>query len=83
VLPGLFAVVPYASSIIQCLSYRSRLAGVKAKNSLALTQHACSPQSRRFVYRFHRRHRPARYRYQVCEAGTPTCSNDARVTFRQ
>jgi Galactose oxidase, central domain len=25
----------------------------------------------------------ARYRYRVCEAGTSTCSNDARVTFQQ
>jgi predicted outer membrane repeat protein len=25
----------------------------------------------------------ARYRYRVCEAGTGTCSNDVRVTFRQ
>jgi hypothetical protein len=25
----------------------------------------------------------ARYTYQVCEAGTSTCSNDARVIFRQ
>src|SRR6266704_3079070 len=25
----------------------------------------------------------ARYTYRVCEAGTQTCSNDARVTFRQ
>jgi len=25
----------------------------------------------------------ARYRYRVCEAGTSTCSNNARVTFRQ
>jgi hypothetical protein len=25
----------------------------------------------------------ARYEYRVCEAGTSTCSNDARVTFRQ
>jgi hypothetical protein len=25
----------------------------------------------------------ARYTYRVCEAGTMTCSNDARVTFRQ
>ena len=25
----------------------------------------------------------ARYTYKVCEAGTATCSNDARVTFRQ
>src|SRR5262249_7620657 len=25
----------------------------------------------------------ARYTYRVCEAGTDTCSNDARVTFRQ
>jgi serine protease len=25
----------------------------------------------------------ARYTYQVCEAGTSTCSDDATVTFRQ
>jgi hypothetical protein len=25
----------------------------------------------------------ARYTYRVCEAGTATCSNDVRVTFRQ
>ena len=25
----------------------------------------------------------ARYTYQVCEAGTQTCSNDAKVRFRQ
>jgi len=25
----------------------------------------------------------ARYTYRVCEAGTSTCSNDARVTFQQ
>jgi hypothetical protein len=25
----------------------------------------------------------ARYTYRVCEAGTQTCSNNARVTFRQ
>jgi hypothetical protein len=25
----------------------------------------------------------ARYTYQVCEAGTGTCSNDATVTFRR
>jgi hypothetical protein len=25
----------------------------------------------------------ARYTYRVCEAGTDTCSNDVRVTFRQ
>ena len=25
----------------------------------------------------------ARYTYRVCEAGTPTCSNDARVSFPQ
>jgi serine protease len=25
----------------------------------------------------------ARYTYRVCEAGTSTCSNDARVTFRR
>jgi serine protease len=24
-----------------------------------------------------------RYTYQVCEAGTQTCSNDAKVTFRK
>ena len=26
---------------------------------------------------------PARYTYQVCEAGTSTCSNSATVTFPQ
>lgn len=25
----------------------------------------------------------ARYTYEVCEAGTSTCSNNAKVTFRQ
>ena len=25
----------------------------------------------------------ARYTYQVCEAGTQTCSNEVRVRFRQ